>query len=337
MEDSAKRREDIMRRVAALLAQADSTTFGAERDTFIAKADQLMTAYSIETFELEFRKDKTQRRKPEIRVIEYGSTGSRDADSQMVQIFRELGTMVGVHIGFWGWSSSKVVGYTEDLDYLQMLFFNIRLHLALQLEPKPDKALGLSDNVAMLKEAGLKWVRIHELLKVAGVMPDEPWERRIGVRFTKIYTDFCKETSRERVYTNPDVWRRNFIQGYSEEIRSRIWTMTSDRRKAEKGHELVLSSMKDELLEFLYENFPGLRPHPKDCDCDTCHVCQSETCKRPNCVARRAPVKYSSRPRAAIREMRYDASAANRGRQVARTADLGSARGAPASRAKEID
>lgn len=335
-EVSAKRRDDVMRRVAALLAQADSTTFGEERDTFLAKADQLMTAYSIETFELEFRKDKSQRRKPELRLIKYGSTGSDEADREMTQIFHALSKMVGVHLGFWGWDASKAVGYSEDLDYLSMLFFNIRLHLALQLEPKPDKNLPLEDNVAMLKEAGLKWVRIHELLKKAGVMPDEPWERRIGVRFTKIYTDFCRENNRERVYTNPEVWRRNFIQGYSMEIRTRIREMGESRRKAEQGHELVLVSMKDDLLEFLYENFPHLRPHPKNCDCDVCHRCSNRECMRPNCVAMRTPIKYSSRPRT-VRELKFDAAASNAGRKVARTADLGSARGAPAPKNKEIN
>lgn len=336
MEDTAKRREDIMRKVAALLAKAESTGFSEERDALIAKADQLMMAYQIEAFELEFRKSKSERRTPEVRVFEYGTTGNREADQEMVQVFHDLARMVGVHLGFWGWQTSKAVGYAEDLEYLQMLFMNIRLHLALQLEPKPDPKLPLEDNVAMLKEAGLKWVRIHELLKTAGIMENIPWERRIGVRFTKIYTDFCKENNRERVYTNPDVWKRNFIQGYCSEIRQRIREMTSARHQAAQGHELVLASMKDELLEFLYQNFPHLRPHPPTCDCDMCHRCTNPKCNRPNCVARRTPVKYNDRPRT-VRELKYDASAANRGRQVARTADLGSARGAPAPKAKEIN
>lgn len=335
MEETAKRREDIMRRVAGLLAKADSTDFSAERDNLIAKADELMSRYAIETYELEMQADKKVRRKPELRDIEYGSTGNSEADEQMVQVFYALAELTGCLLPKWGWRSSKVIGYPEDLDYLTMLFFNVRIHLAGKLEPKPDPHLSMEENLVMLKEAGLKWVRIYELLHGAGQIK-EPWERKVGVKFTGIYTRYCKENNRPRMYSNPDVWRRNFIVGYSQEIRNRIYDMRAAREKAAQGKELVLVSMKDELQEFMYEMFPKLRPHPANCDCDLHHVCDDRKCMRPNCVARRMPVKASRRPRTP-RELKYDAAAMSAGRQTAKTADLGSARGAPASSKKEIN
>lgn len=327
--DPAQRREKITTQVAALLAKAESSTFGPERDAFIAKADDLMAKYSIEMFELDFAQDKTKRRKPELRTIEYGRTGSEEADNELVQVFYSLAQMVGVQMGQWGWRHSKVVGYAEDLDYLQMLFLNIRLHMALQLEPKPDQNMSMEDNLVMLKEAGMKWERIYSLLHAAGQL-DVPWERKVGVRFTGIYTKYCKENDCPRMYTNPDVWRRNFIAGYSSEIRRRISEMTTARKEAARGHELVLVSMKEDLLEALYEFFPENRPHPPSCDCDLCHRCSNIKCQRPNCKLARQPVKYSRGPRT-VREMKYDSSAQQAGRGAARTADLGSARGAPSS------
>lgn len=337
-EDPAKRREKILSRVAGLLAKADSTTFGEERDAFIAKADELMAAYAIEMFEIEFNRNKSERRKPEMRTFEYGNSGNLEADQELVQIFKALADMIGVKVGFWGWRESRVVGYAEDLEYLFMLFTNIRLHMALQLEPKPDSSMTLEDNVAMLKEAGLKWQRIHDMLKKAGIMEDQPWERRIGVRFTKIYTDYCKATGRERMYSSPDVWRRNFIYGYSQGLRTRIREMGRARAKAAEGKEMVLVSMKDELLEALYEFFPHLRPHPPTCDCDTCHYpkCKNLQCKREICVQMRKPVRASRRPRTTVRELKYDASAAAAGSRAAQQADLGSARGAPSGKNKEL-
>lgn len=335
MEETSKRRDDIMRKVQALLAKADSTTFGEERDAFLAKADQLMMAYQIEAFELEFRKDKTQRRKPELRIYEYGTTGSREADDQMVQVFKALADMIGIKLGFWGWRTSKAVGYPEDLDYLDMLFTNIRLHLALKLEPKADPKLTIGENAAMLKEAGLTWERIHEQLFKVGLITD-PDTRPVRIRIYNHYKKFLKEDGdRKQVYANPDVWRRNFILGYTSELTNRIYEMSNERRKAAQGHELVLASMKDDLLEALYEHFPHLRPHAPDCNCDECHRCGKPTCQRPNCVAARKPVRYSSRART-VRELKYDASAASAGASAARTMDLGSARGAPAPKNKEL-
>jgi hypothetical protein len=336
--EAAKRRDDIMRKVAALLAKADSTNFGEERDAFLAKADQLMAVYAIERFELEFLKGKsTQRRKPIVMDIEYGSTGSKSADDEMVQIFYQLAEMVGVKLGFWGWRSAKAVGYEEDIEYLRMLFFNIRLHLATKLEPKPSPELSLIDNLIMLKEAGLKWDRIGPLLAAIGQI-EPPVTRSKLINISNKYTAYCKANGIQRVYSNPDVWRRNFIQGYCNQINNRIWEMTDERRKATSGKELVLVSMKDEILEVLYENFPEKRPHPPECDCDLrCHMlkCRDNTCQRTGCIAKRKPVKISQRPRT-VREMRYDAAAQEAGRSSANTADLGSARGAPAARNKEI-
>lgn len=342
--EAAKRREDIKRRVAGLIAKADATNFGPERDAFLAKADQLMAAYQIEQFELDHARNNhgAAKRRPEVRRIDYGTTGNREADDELVQVFNALARMVRVELGLWGWTYSKAVGYPEDLEYLEMLFLSIRLHLALRLEPKPDPTLSMELNLAMLKEAGLKWIRIFELMRDAGIggfKPDQQWERRIGVKFTGVYTKFCQETNRPRMYSAPEVWRRNFIHGYCEHMQTRIRQMTRDREQAGTGKELVIVSLMDEIKEVLYENFPEKRPHPPECDCDIHHYekCQIRlTCQRSICVNARKPVKASARPRA-VKELVYDAAAARAGANAAATADLGSARGAPAARTKELD
>lgn len=339
--ESAKRRDDIMRKVTALLAKADSTTFSEERDSLVKKADELMTIYAINSFELEFGKPKSERRKAELREINYGSVGNSELDAVLSDIFYAMAEHVRCKLGWYGWRSSKVVGYPEDLDWLEMLFLNVRLHLATQLEPKPDRNLRFVDNVAMLKEAGLKWERIYAMLWP--VFPDEfpqshkikkydyerneyvtlevptpPegfWERKIGVKFTKIYTDHCKAEDRERTYSNPDVYRRNFTQAYGAHIVKRLREMDAANREATSGKELVLQSMADDLLEALYDFFPEKRPHPTDCDCDRCHYCTDTECKRKPCVDRRKPVKF--RNYRSVKEKVFDASAAAAGRPLA--------------------
>ncbi len=340
------RRGKVLRQVAALLAQADSTTFSAERDTFIEHADKLMVKFAIETFELEMARPLGERAGPEMRDFSYGTTGNSEADEQLAGIFYALAEHLRCLVGVYGWKMSKVVGYPADLDFLAMLFFNIRVHLATKLEPKPDPHLSYLDNLVILKESGLKWVRIYELMYeafpseflnthteeqwmyppgkyVKVQVPNEGphWERKIGVKFTKQYHDFCVAQGREQRYTNPDVWRRNFILGYTSEVKRRIQRMTAQNEK-DTGGALVLVSMHDVLQEFLWDTFPRLRPHPKGCQCDSCHYirCHDATCTRPRCVQGRLPVKpYKGRQ---VRDLMYDGAAAAAGAQAGQSVDL---------------
>lgn len=353
--ETSERRAKKLEQVKALIAKADSTNFDAEREALLAKADSMMAEYAIEAFELEFAKDRKDREPPVQVVFDYGSTGQSDSDDLLWQMFSELARMVGVLVAYTGWRSAKCVGYQMDLDYLDLLMTGIRLNLAVTMEPKPSSVLTLEENLAALKEAGLKWQRVYELLVpvypedphfrkgrctqesnwhdherhdivVPNPLPTaEPWyfhktmPRNIGVWFTGVYTRHCKENDRSRMYSNPTVWRRNFQEGYVYRVRERIREMTRAREDAARGHELVLVSMKNDLKDFFFEAFPELRPHPKNCDCDIHHRCNDPKCQRPACKAARMPTKrrYRSEP-----ERKFDYAAQKAGQAAGDRADL---------------
>jgi hypothetical protein len=321
---SDDRRQKVLEQVAALLAKADSTEFSEERDTFIAGADRLMAKYAIETFEIEMQRPKDERVGPELRTFEYGTTGNGEADEAMTRIFWELARHLRCLIGYYGWKHAKVVGYPADLDFLGMLFFSVRVHLSSRVEPHPDRQLSFGENVTMLKEAGLKWERIFQLLKPAfPVELDYPaFTKSVGLKMYGLYKSQVAKEGREQMYSNPDVWRRNFILGYSDEVTRRLQGQSRQNEQDSVGKGLVLVSMKDALQEALWDAFPDLRPHPKECDCDGCHAgrCSNIECTRSICVRMRKPVKYRE-PRK-LTSLKYDGAAAAAGRAAGQSVDL---------------
>lgn len=350
-------RPDILRKVQGLIDKANATSFDAERDAFLGKADSLMAAYAIAQFELDFAKDaKDRSRAPELREYEYGSTGDHDADRQLHEIFYSLCSLSNVLIGWYGVYSSRAVGYREDLEYVDMLMTGIRLHLAVTIEPHPAPELSLEENLAALKEAGLKWQRVYEHL--VKVYPDDPhfkqarcasdltsWHvhgtgcvavgdqffqkkmpRPVGVWFTGVYTRYCKANGRDRVYSNPDVWRRNFTAGYVTRVNRRINAMQAAREEAGVGKELVLASMAERLREALYQFFPEKRPHPPGCDCDLHHRCDNPQCQRPRCADARKPVKASRYGARSFSERKVDWAAREAGGRAGDGADLSGGR-----------
>lgn len=381
---SDDRRSGLLRKVRGLLDKADGEEALGNHEAGQAyrnKADEMMANYAIEEFELAaFYKARGPIR-PEVRRFEYGSL-PEEIRKPLIDMFGTMARHCGVRMGEYFYSHATLVGYPQDLDYLEMLYTGVRLHMSANITPTPSRTLGYEASLALLKETGKKWKEVYLALlpvfperfvgTVADVAkkpkrdgyslnyeesrayfeeryPDTPWEqggtfkmnyvrvgdhvfyrevpRPIGVRFTKEYTEFCKATSRERIYSDPTVYLRSFVQGYTETIRSRLYQMGRIREAATSGKELVLVSIKQTLDEALWDAFPNLKPHDDDCDCDSCHgVCGSTTCRRPACIRyqkdRNKPVRMST-ARSAV----YDPAAARRGSSTAATADLSAATG----------
>lgn len=358
---AADRRTDLLRKVRGLIDSADSFESKGQSEvaqSYRNKADNLMTMYAIEEFELAFNKNH-DKEAPQVIQYDYGDLPKEGGD-ELVRLFHALATHCRCKVGIYGWQFSKIVGYPADLEYLDVMFTSLRMHLSANVRPQPTRDMGYEASLALLKESGMKWKDVYLRLlpifpeRFVGTVADvskkpsdygrkvtvgdhEFWEeipRPIGVRFTKEYTTFCEEQGRERVYADPKVWVRSFVEAYGYEIRRRIREMSTatSEATASSGKELVLKSIMDDLLEFFYQNFPDKRPHAADCDCEGCHSCSDPRCKRSNCKARRAPVRYRSVP-----ERATSAAASQRGRAAAATADLsGRGRSVGPNKTKEI-
>lgn len=351
-ENTAKR-DDIMRKVTALLAKAESTTFDAERDALLAKADSLMAAYAIEQFELNMARPASERETPEVRVVEHPYIDNFDVRNQLHNLWYSLASHCGVLIGQYrymgGNDTYKVVGYRSDIDWLNLLFMNIQLHFLSRMEPKPDSRLSDVENFCMLREAGLDYHRIFELMGWAwegeetfnaktgrmevghGSLKGESNSRLRKMR--KAYHDMCKAEGRQPVKgLKAETYRASFIRGYVSRIDARLYEMKAARAEAAEGKGLVLASRDNDLKESFWNEFPDRRPHPSDCECDTCHYikCRDKACTRPRCVEGRKPMKYR-----APKKAKEDIAAYALGQRVANDADLTGRDGRVAGGTKE--
>jgi hypothetical protein len=232
---SDNRKADMLRKVRALYAQAEGTAYPEEADTFRAKADQIMTAYAIMEWELDQSTGETH--VPINRRYDFGWYWDRNLHEtirdQLWTMFYECARFarckaIPHDISLEGGRRMMMVlGMESDLDYFDMTFTSLMIDMLGHMEPKPRADLPMIENLVIMKEAGMKWERIGGLLYDAGQL-DAPYTRNTGVRFTKLYTDYCNEHNRKRLYTSPAVYQRSFAEGFG----NRVWVRLSDMRRA---------------------------------------------------------------------------------------------------------
>lgn len=264
--DGESKRTKVMRQINLLLSKADSTTFDAERDAILAKVESLMWAHTIEEWEIEKNKPAEKRQHPEMRdVFVCGAT------NHLEQYLIDLTSAIARHtrnkIVFSGAQSkyvdtkAKVFGFPTDLDYFETLYASLHMQMSMKLEPRPDSQLSWVENMVMLKEAGQKWDRIHDLLKN---VPGYPYkdkgpvnEGRWGVVLTNTYTRYCKESGKDRVYTNPTVYQKNFAEGFVSELNNRFYQMRVET-PYEGSMALAVVDRSADIENLVKETYPRL-------------------------------------------------------------------------------
>lgn len=237
------KRAKMLERVAKLMAHAEGTENEDERDAFIAKADALMLAYAIETWELE-KVGKQKSAEPvaeRITGLIDGASAIRDELTDLVMtvcrhvrvkpVFHNLDVPKkhGYPIGV------TFIGFEEDVEYAQMLFTTLHLELARQIHPHADPDADVDANLIRLKEAGMKWEDIHNELAKAGFEPYavEPHIYAHAVKMSKRYANLCLHQGRPQLKVNPVTYQRNFAAGFQREIARRLRELR-DRQRVER-------------------------------------------------------------------------------------------------------
>lgn len=334
-------RENVLRRVQAMLDKAASTEFAGERDTFLAKADEMMARFAIEEFELAQRDGTRQLSRAEARWVALHADGLQapyEVRVSLVNMMSFLVDLVGCRLGSYRYQDGErqvhVVGYPADLDYLQMLYINLQMHFLSTVTPKRDESLTDLQNYTRMRDAGMS---TRDIWAAMGWTWEESYNERNGQthpsgatatlyrKLRKGYQELCRAEGREPVRkAAKEGYFISFVQGYVGRIGQRILEMKQAREAASQGHELVLAGRANDLDEALWDLYPDRRPHPADCECDTCHFakCKDKACTRPRCQQYWAnynkPVRYR-----APRTLMGDANARAAGASVANRADLG--------------
>jgi hypothetical protein len=262
MDETRSRKLEQVRKL--LDKASDSGTSPAEAEALRNKADDLMLAYAISEFEVQQRKAKGEREMPERRSIAVITTERHPLKTQLVDLFGTVVTHARCRAVYSGITNphsrvtATVVGFPTDLEYLEMMFTSLQVQLANNLEPHPDPNLTYEENLCLLKEAGMKWERVWELL-----FPGEPWNRSKAIQMlTNRYTAYCNETGRPRLRTSPITYQRNFAEGYNAEVWRRFYDMRKRQQEQHvggSGMELALRDMKSEVDDMFGQQFAGVK------------------------------------------------------------------------------
>jgi hypothetical protein len=346
------RKAKMLERVRALLAKANGTNFPEEADAFRAKADEIMTAYAIEQWQVDAAQDGVNARPtPERRDLDMSWFRQTPFKDQLWWIFTDLAQHCRCRVVVSKtWYDNEhvrripVLGLPSDLDYFDMLFTHVMFDFSRKIDPKPDPVrLSYEENLAMLKEAGLGWPEICRLmvdcgqleyLETApareGALPHpRPWMvRKNYAKPAHDYRRWCKKEGRPQSYTDPRTYRRNFADGYSDGLDVKLKKMRRDQEGAyDKDHEagsmaLVVRDIRQVIKDLMYDIWPDLKPHEPDCQCARC-VRERE--------AKLKPVKYKPDTR------KTDWAARSAGEQAGREVDLAAHQGRRVGQRRAIE
>lgn len=294
------KRAKVLDKVRKLLAKAnDAGVTPEESQTFREAADRLMIAYTIEEWQVT-ADEPTNRPKPEVRIFDMSWWSSRNPfyHNQWMLMNSTAKHCRCVCI-FWEWTHGqmKVAGLPSDLDYFDLLFTQLMLEMAKRMQPTPDANGEVGHEVFKLRQAGLPWPKITELIYKAKLVrltssEVERWQRYAPMDMRDEW-DPAYETLRryapsvlqavknrlananrryvrdnglqaDRNYINPRVYQRSFAEGFVREIGSRMRRMRQEPEGDGSSMALVLQDIRQMVIRWVDENHP--QPEPEEDD-----------------------------------------------------------------------
>lgn len=269
---TSTKKDDLLRKVAALLAKAESTEFEEERKTFMQAADNMMRKYSIELWELEqANASRIDGRKPIIEDFDYKFAFDdgpfpeiHDALwSLWLSVARHANCVVAFHKQHYSGVRNEFASYTipvigteSDLGYMTLLFSSLMTQLIEATHPKPDPTKEMFENLCLFREAGIGWDEAGQAMQDAGFLTDMPREKARD-NMLRYYRKECKVRGVPQNYNHWKTFRRNFASGFSSRVDARLRDMRQESGQAlGSGMELALRDQRKINEEFMFECFP---------------------------------------------------------------------------------
>jgi len=268
----ARDKDSLLRQISGLLAKAESTEFEGERQSFMAKADELMMKYSVELWELEqANQGRIDQRQPVIRDFDYGFAFESGpfpeiADalwSMFCGVARHANCVIVFHKQHYSGESRMakgnvvpIIGTESDLGYFTLLFTSLMTQLVDAIHPKVDPNKGYEENLRTFREAGWGW------LEVAKVMQEAGYDLGMTVSDARhkeahAYRRWCKRVGVDQNYAHFKTYRRNFGAGFASQIDTRLREMrVKVAESVGSGMELALRDQLEINREFMFVEFP---------------------------------------------------------------------------------
>lgn len=248
---TTKSQDDILRKVRALIAKADSTPFDGEADVFRAKADELMAAYHIEEWRLAQTEPQRSALSPVRRDMDFSWYADRKTDGVVKTATWQLFLRVAGHCNCavahthvdWYKETIPVYGLPADLDYLNMLFTSLILQMGSRLKPEYDPNQSLGHNIYRARVAGMKYAQIALWLgKPEWEQNGKPVDNGIMAREYKRY---MKDAGIEEA---PVVQIKNYVESYLSGWVTGVGTILKnqrDQQTSEDSSGSLLPALRD--------------------------------------------------------------------------------------------
>lgn len=344
-ETQDSRTAKMLERVRALLAKADGTTFPAEADSFRAKADEIMTAYAIEQWQVDVAQDGISKRTAPInRIFDFGWFYNSSHRSDLWSMFNSVAHHCRCVIAHRGqdYKNMPVIGLPSDLEYFDVLFTHLMLQMGRQLEPKPDPDMSFEENAYVLRAAGTQRMRAIQLLYDADMIPgwdpsETPWrelgigrygdknEKRLRAKVRMAAEKWAKTHDLDSTTdVAPAVWQRSFANGFVQEVNHRLYAMRKAQERSEPGASgpsvaVAIRDIRDMAMALYDEMYPMPEiPKCKEEGCDEEAVYRGyceEHCKAHG-------IKIPKGKAVTYREVRYSRRAMSAGAKAGSKADL---------------
>jgi hypothetical protein len=280
--------DDILRKVSALLAQANHPNTGPqEAEAFRQKAEAMMLKYRIDESNLTAEAKMAQSITVQWRTIVVCQADSEfrqnyirlmmdcvrhfDCRTDWVRTVRREETATYYTVSDMD-CVLTVCGYESDLRFIEALFTSAALAFSQRLEPKYDASLSDQMNAYLMRSAGMEGHRIAMAIYGRDDKSLRPKVRKMFALEAEARGEDPKVLLGRG--SNMKVFRESYAQGFCDEFSVRLY-----RVKQGNDGGLVLASRKEAIDEAFYERYPERRPKPVErqigeANPHTCAKCQ---------------------------------------------------------------
>lgn len=255
--------DKIIKRIAGLLAKAESTEHPGERMLLEEKIQQLRIQYQIDEEHL-IAKDQFSI-VPILRtfqIVRYGWEFTGWMSTLFSQVMSNVG---GEYKETYEqdpetgqlWLVGKVVGYDSDLRYAEVLWQSVRLSFISHLTPEVDPKLSDAENIYRLRSSGIARKDVAE--KLWG-----KWTHANSAKVGRIYKEECAKRGEAPALDGKGIHLKDFREVYAREFVYRVWDRLSLAKDAAmaKGGLPELAGRADRVKEKFWEHFPEMKPKP---------------------------------------------------------------------------
>jgi len=255
--------EKILTRVQKLLdkANAEGTT-EAERQLFLDKADELMIKHAIDDAMLMAGMKKEDRRKP-VRDTFHAADPFAPHWEKFRTVLLMIANLHRVRSAFHQNGDVTLVGYFEDVEYVQMKWLNVYLHFSQTINPRWSTDLSPEQNAYNFHRSGTAWTEVEEIARAH----ECTWnikQLRAGYRV------YCESIGEEptRMTQRNAAYKESFAEAFRTRICTRIARLIEDRNRqtAEAGALVAVKDLGIEIDALFYSLFPGLDPTQRAAD-----------------------------------------------------------------------